>query len=357
MSQIDLETIDPSTTDGNGLASSLNSWHDTLHSSHKGPAAPSYAQAGMLWVDDLADPVWVLKLHDGSGWTSLFTIDTANDKTQLGSWSEKESTVSVKSANYTTVASDNGALLNVDATSSNLTITLLAAATASNGHFLIIKKSDSTTNTVTIDANSTETIDGATTLVLANENDTVLLMSDGSNWQILAQKSPSSGAASGFSGMPEGIPIAWVTNTVPTHTLAMNGQNVSRATYSKLFTAIGVTYGSGDGSTTFTLPDWRGEFIRGWDNTAGNDPDAASRTDRGDATTGDNVGTKQVDEYKSHTHDDAPINSLSVLNTSGTSLRGHLGTTRNQPLIPASGGNETRPRNVYVNWIITTGGQ
>ena len=46
---------------------------------------------------------------------------------------------------------------------------------------------------------------------------------------------------------------------------------VSRATYPALFAAIGTTFGAGDSVTTFGLPDTRGEFLRGWDNTRGVD--------------------------------------------------------------------------------------
>lgn len=45
--------------------------------------------------------------------------------------------------------------------------------------------------------------------------------------------------------------------------LLCNGQAVSRTTYSKLFTAIGTNFGTGDGSTTFNVPDYRGCFLRG----------------------------------------------------------------------------------------------
>jgi hypothetical protein len=51
------------------------------------------------------------------------------------------------------------------------------------------------------------------------------------------------------------------------------------------------------------LPDYRGQFLRGFDNTAATDPDAASRTNRGDGTTGDAVGTKQADAFQGHYHD------------------------------------------------------
>jgi microcystin-dependent protein len=53
---------------------------------------------------------------------------------------------------------------------------------------------------------------------------------------------------------------------------------VSRTTYANLFAAIGTAHGSGDGVTTFTLPDYRGRFLRGVDEGAGRDPDAPSRT-------------------------------------------------------------------------------
>ncbi|MBS7660554.1 tail fiber protein [Pseudomonas lalucatii] len=57
----------------------------------------------------------------------------------------------------------------------------------------------------------------------------------------------------------------------PTGWLKANGAAVSRSTYAALFAAIGTTYGAGNGSTTFNLPDLRGEFIRGWDDGRGVD--------------------------------------------------------------------------------------
>lgn len=53
--------------------------------------------------------------------------------------------------------------------------------------------------------------------------------------------------------------------------LKANGAAVSRTTYANLFAAIGTTYGSGNGSTTFNLPDLRGVFVRGWDDGRGVD--------------------------------------------------------------------------------------
>jgi microcystin-dependent protein len=65
--------------------------------------------------------------------------------------------------------------------------------------------------------------------------------------------------------------IYYAGATPPSGFLAANGQTVSRTTYANLFAAIGTTYGAGDGSTTFQLPDLRGEFIRGLDGGRGVD--------------------------------------------------------------------------------------
>jgi microcystin-dependent protein len=71
--------------------------------------------------------------------------------------------------------------------------------------------------------------------------------------------------------------------TVPPGYFECNGQAVSRTTYADLFTAIGVAYGAGDGSTTFNVPDMQDEFIRG---------KSASRV----------IGSKQAASLASHTH-------------------------------------------------------
>jgi microcystin-dependent protein len=60
-------------------------------------------------------------------------------------------------------------------------------------------------------------------------------------------------------------------STAPSGYLKCNGAEISRTTYEALFSAIGTTFGAGDGSTTFNIPDLRGEFIRGWDDARGVD--------------------------------------------------------------------------------------
>jgi len=131
-------------------------------------------------------------------------------------------------------------------------------------------------------------------------------------------------------------------DAIPARTLECDGSSLSTTTYAALFAKIGYMYG-GSGAN-FNIPDYRGEFLRGFDNTAGTDPDAGSRTDRGDGTTGDAVGTKQTDELKAHDHDYTDY-------WVGTGSFGYYGTgqgatnhtTHNNPT-----GNETRPTNVNV---------
>lgn len=155
-------------------------------------------------------------------------------------------------------------------------------------------------------------------------------------------------AASAAALVPPGAILAFAQASCPSGWLENDGSAVNRTTYADLFTNIAETYGVGNGSTTFNLPDTRGYFLRGWDHGAGNDPDAAGRTDRGDGTTGDNVGTKQADAFKDHTH-------VGTQRSDQTSTAGgeQYDVTAGQVTGNSStGGNETRPLNVNVLYCI-----
>lgn len=68
--------------------------------------------------------------------------------------------------------------------------------------------------------------------------------------------------------LPTGSVIPFAGKTAPTGWLLCQGQAVSRTTYAQLFSVIGTTFGSGDGSTTFNLPDLRGRVAVGVDSDA-----------------------------------------------------------------------------------------
>lgn len=75
----------------------------------------------------------------------------------------------------------------------------------------------------------------------------------------------------GSVSIPIGAVLPWTASAIPTGWLECDGAAVSRTTYADLFAVVGETFGAGDGSTTFNLPDLRGEFVRGLDNGRGID--------------------------------------------------------------------------------------
>lgn len=133
-----------------------------------------------------------------------------------------------------------------------------------------------------------------------------------------------------FSQVPAGTILHLARNTAPSGYLKANGALISRAVYSALFAAIGTTFGIGDGSTTFGLPDLRGEFLRGWDDGRGID---LARV----------FGSLQLDEFKSHAHNIPAYVSGGAVNVSvgSSTFVGNIASG-------ASGGAETRPRNVAL---------
>lgn len=139
---------------------------------------------------------------------------------------------------------------------------------------------------------------------------------------------------SASSKTPAGTIITFASATIPDAYLKANGALVSRTVYSALFTAIGTTFGAGDGSTTFALPDLRGYFPRGWDDGRGID---ASRI----------FGSLQNDELKAHSH------TISNFDLTGTSSGGastwRLGGSTSTN---ATGGTETRPKNIALLYCI-----
>ncbi|HWP27634.1 MAG TPA: phage tail protein [Xanthobacteraceae bacterium] len=73
--------------------------------------------------------------------------------------------------------------------------------------------------------------------------------------------------------IPPGVVMPYAGTSEPSGWLFCYGQAVSRTTYAALFSAIGTTYGAGDGSTTFNLPDLRGRTVAGKDNMGGTSAD------------------------------------------------------------------------------------
>ena len=180
---------------------------------------------------------------------------------------------------------------------------------------------------------------------------------------------PYSEVAHNASAVPAGMIMAFAgtADNVPEGWLLCDGSAVSRSDYSNLYKAIGVSWGTGDNSTTFNLPDLRGMFLRGVSGDSGNDPDAASRTllKNNGGNTGNNVGSYQNDAIRNITGKVNPWSSFASVSASGA-----LGSaaSSNFPTGASSGyggkgfdfdasrvvpvGNDNRPKNVYVTYII-----
>lgn len=125
----------------------------------------------------------------------------------------------------------------------------------------------------------------------------------------------------------------FASSSAPSGFLKANGASLSTTTYAALFAVIGYTYG-GSGAS-FNLPDLRGEFIRGWDDARGVD-------------NGRGFGSAQGDAFKSHTH------SLGYYMDDDNGNNGYIGVTDGDNFASANypsgatGGTETRPRNVAL---------
>ncbi len=160
-------------------------------------------------------------------------------------------------------------------------------------------------------------------------------------------------AETALNGVPPGtiLPFAGNVSTTPVGYLYCNGSVVLRTNYSKLYEDVGISWGHGNGDDlTFNLPDLRGRFLRGVDAGAGNDPNVASRTSiNTGGNSGDNVGSLQSDGFKAHTHSHSRRSGTDAhefgpyRNIAHATITGTTGST---------GGDETRPKNAAVNYII-----
>ena len=153
---------------------------------------------------------------------------------------------------------------------------------------------------------------GATGDIRFNTTTTAFEGYNGGSWGELA------------NGVPIGSVFNLATTTVPTGFLECNGAAISRSTYASLFATISTTWGAGDGSSTFNLPDLRGQFVRGWDNSAGVD-------------SGRSFASSQSDQNKSHNHSITDSGHFHHSFRSGNSGEQRFNSTLTSSNFPASG--------------------
>lgn len=151
--------------------------------------------------------------------------------------------------------------------------------------------------------------------------------------------------------LPAGLIIPFGGPVVPPGYLLCDGSAVSRSSYGALFAACGTAWGSGDGSTTFNLPNLQGYFLRGVDNGAGVDPESGSRYAlQSGGNSGDQVGSYQGSQFSDHSHGFAwhPREPTGA----GNGPNGWTWDPGDNGQVSHNGGSETRPINAYVNYLI-----
>jgi len=139
--------------------------------------------------------------------------------------------------------------------------------------------------------------------------------------------------------LPAGAVMSFAMNSAPAGWLAADGTAVSRSTYAALFAAISTTYGAGDGSTTFALPDLRGYFVRGSGTNS-------------DGTAAGAFGVKQADDFKAHAH---TLTNILAYNVNASVGEGGIAAIVSTSLAGSTnlqGGTETRPKNIAMLYCI-----
>ena len=164
-------------------------------------------------------------------------------------------------------------------TAGALRVDISDAGLATNNGLPLKLQSSSSNNYVSLKASSSLSSNVNLTLPTSVGNAGEVLQSDGSGTLSFAV----------IQGVPTGAVFCMAVATVPSAYLECNGAAVSRTTYAALFAVIGTQYGSGNGSSTFNIPDLRGEFVRGYDHGRG-------------ADTGRNIASSQSGDTVAHTH-------------------------------------------------------
>lgn len=161
-----------------------------------------------------------------------------------------------------------------------------------------------------------------------------------------------------------GTIVPWGGTSSPTGWLECDGAAVSRTTYADLFTAIGTTYGAGDGSSTFNLPDIRGRTAVGKDNMGGSAANRITNALTVDGTVlgqtgGAEVHTLSTSNMPSHGHRKRYWPGGGAINITYPGIPGHSGggtsisSTTNEAT-GGSGAHQNIQPLIVLNYIIKT---
>ena len=186
------------------------------------------------------------------------------------------------------------------------------------------------------------------TLKLRNEAD--------SGWIVLGVTDQAASSFFPSNAVPAGAVNSFAMNSAPSGWLSCNGNAVSRTTYAALFSAIGTTYGTGDGSTTFNLPDLRGEFVRGLDNGRGVDSGRALGSAQSHAI--ENI-TGSITNARNDLSDGVTASGAFSVSLGAAQFDANAGTNESLNISfdasrVVNTATETRPRNIALLYCIKT---
>jgi microcystin-dependent protein len=167
-------------------------------------------------------------------------------------------------------------------------------------------------------------------------------------------------ALTGVSGTPAGAVIPFAGTSAPTGWLLCFGQAVSRTTYAALFAVTSTTYGVGDGSTTFNLPDLRGRVVAGEDDMGGTSANRLTGLSGG--VNGDILGgvggaeahTLITAEIASHLHSISTVSSTGGNSGVQSTGSGGTGSSRNTNSTGGGGAHNNVQPTIILNYIIKT---
>ena len=370
---------------GSTVRADLNNNFDALFSNNSGASEPAVTTA-FMWFADTSNNALKIRNAADSAFITVGTLSEANlglagkaSPTFTGNVAIPAGTVSSLPIAFTG-DTNTGFFKNSADDFSIVTGGTRRTHVDSNGITIRDRKAlrlrdTSNSNFVAIQAPSNVSSDITLTLPNSDGDANDVLQSDGS------------GNLS-FTALPQAVPTGSVhmmaTTTAPSGYLKCNGAAISRTTYAALFAIVGTAHGNGDGSSTFNVPDLRGEFVRGWDDGRGVD---SSR----------NFGTAQSDQNKQHNHsatttvgshthtyafaqgsgggvgNDFGSSGITSVTQSGgrlaeleqsggndgQDLRGYTAKTDDttptgSTTIANQGGNEARPRNIAMMYVIKT---
>ena len=279
---------------GASVRSDLNAVFDAIKTLNSGGSDPTNPEAFMPYVDTADNNNLKIRNASNNGFTTVGSVNSANlgllpraGGTMTGQLLGDDSSVAGSPA----YAFDNDTDTGMFRSAANQ-VAFTCAGTkishfSSNGLF-ITSTGSATTGIFLNDADNSAHISLKAPDVVSS-NITYKLPASITNGGFLQTDGSGNLSFQIVAGVPSGSVFCMAVATVPSGYLECNGAAVSRTTYAALFAIIGTNYGTGNGSSTFNLPDLRGEFIRGFDNGRG-------------ADSGRSIASSQSASNASHNH-------------------------------------------------------